>query len=115
MRQYLLFSVLGVVLVACSAFNLGDANRFQRGMSPAQVESIASKGPKVVVDFTVPSIPRDTFQVMVFDLALGSAAAEYYAVFRNGKLYYWGHPYEFNRHMDSEMNAIGAAAVKAVD
>jgi len=108
-------ALLCIVLSACAAFNLGNANRFQKGMTPDQVESIASKGPKKVVEFTIASIPAETFTAMVFDLALGSTAADYYAVFRNGKLYYWGHPYEFNRHPDKELNMIGQAAVSAAE
>ena len=97
-KHHTIALVLALVLGACSAFNLGDANRLQRGMTPTQVEALVSKGPRTTVD-----------------LALGSTAAEYYAVFRNGKLLYWGHPYEFNRHPDASINAIGAAAVAATD
>lgn len=102
-------------LAACTAFTVGDANKLRRGMTPEAVETLVSKGPRRTVDFEVPSLAGERFTTMVFDLALGTTAADYYAVFRNGKLYYWGHPYEFNRYPDPEMNAIGKAAVEAVN
>lgn len=101
------------ILTGCSTFGLGDANKFRMGMTPEAVESIVSKGPKKSFDFTVVAIPGNSFKAMVFDLTLGSTNAEYYAVFRNNELYYWGHPYEFNRHPDPSINAVGKAAVSA--
>lgn len=101
------------ICTSCTTFGLSDANKLQMGMSATTVEDLVSKGPKKTFDFTVVALPGSTFKAMVFDLALGSTKAEYYAVFKNDGLYYWGHPYEFNRHPDPNINAVGKAAVAA--
>lgn len=104
---------LVLISTSCTTFGLGDANKLQVGMSAATVTDLVSKGPKKSFDFTVVALPGNTFKAMVFDLTLGSTNAEYYAVFKNDELYYWGHPYEFNRHPDPNINAVGKAAVAA--
>ncbi len=111
--RFFVFALVVCSMVGCTAFTVGDANKLRRGMTPDAVETLVSKGPRLTVDFEVPSLAGERFTTMVFDLALGTTAADYYAVFRGGKLYYWGHPYEFNRYPDPEMNAIGKAAVEA--
>lgn len=105
--------VYSLVCVSCTSFNMADANRLSKGMTPDMVLGLVSKGPRTTVTFTIPSEPRTTFTAQVSDLALGSAKADYYAVFEEGELVYWGHPYEFNRYPDPRMNEIGAAAVAA--
>lgn len=107
--------ILALVCASCTSFNMGDANRLRKGMSPDMVLGLVSKGPRTTVTFTIPSEPRSRFSAQVYDLALGSAKADYYAVFENDKLIYWGHPYEFNRYPDPRMNEIGAAAVAAAE
>lgn len=98
---------------ACVAFDHGDANKFQRGMTPETVLDLASKEPKRSVVFTIASDPNASFRALVFDLALGSTSAEYFVVFEADRLLYWGHPYEFNRHPDARINEICKAAVDA--
>lgn len=114
-RTWFAIAVTGALMASCTSFTVANANKFQKGMSPSQVEDIASKGPKKTVAFTLPSEPSATFKALVFSLSIGSATADYYAVFEDEKLLYWGHPYEFNRYPDPRMNAIGMAAVVAAD
>ncbi|MCX6139661.1 MAG: hypothetical protein NTX15_02330 [Candidatus Kapabacteria bacterium] len=114
-RIWIVLGIASTLIVSCSSFNVADANKFQKGMSPEQVEGIASNGPKKTVTFKLPAESTSTFTALVFDLSIGSASADYFAVFENNKLLYWGHPYEFNRYPDSRMNAIGKAAVEAAD
>lgn len=109
----LLLLIVVVIVGSCTAFELGNANSFSRGMTKEQVLDIANQGPRKTAEFTVNAAPGDQFTVMLFDLALGTTAADYFSVFRNGKLMYWGHPFEFNRHADPLINAIGEAAVLA--
>jgi hypothetical protein len=45
----------------------------------------------------------------------GGISGDYYLVFKDSKLMYWGYPYEFNRYPDPIYNELGAAVVKRND
>lgn len=98
---------VAVVLQSCAAFTLSDANLFQKGLSEATVLGKVSKGPKKMFAISLKSDPSRSFRVLLFKLTLGSTDADYIAVFENDKLFYWGHPYEFNRYPDPLYNEIG--------
>ena len=103
--------VLGV-LISCSAFDIADANKLQKGMSSAKVLDLVSKGPRIAYTITLPSDPTSKLEVMAFDLKNAGTEASYFAVFENEKLIYWGYPYEFNRYPDVRVNEIGRIAVE---
>lgn len=99
--------IITIVLQSCTSFTLTDANLFQKGMSEAKVLDDVSKSPEEMFPISLKSDPSRSFRVLLFKLKLGSTDADYIAVFEQDKLFYWGHPYEFNRYPDPVMNEIG--------
>lgn len=111
----LLTLVLALLMFGCSAFTLSDTNRLVKGMSVDQVLGVVSKGPEDEFNVNVPSDPRTTFHVLLFELKHGGVSGNYYLVFKDDKLFYWGYPYEFNRYPDPTYNELGEAVVKRLD
>lgn len=101
-----------IVLAGCAAFNLGDANRLQKGQTKDQVLDVVSKGPSKTFEIKAPGDASRKLEVMSFVLKNAGTATEYFAVFEDNKLLYWGYPYEFNRHPDIRLNEIGRLAVE---
>lgn len=122
----LVICMISVVFVSCatSSMGLADTNRLQKGMTSAKVQEVLSVDPKSTVTFAVPKGSNTTIVAMVFSMVVGSTndsfiaintskpKADYFVVFENDKLLYWGHPYEFNRHPDPRLNEIGRIAVE---
>jgi len=99
--------VAAIVLQSCTSFTLTDANQFQKGISEATVLGKVSKSPKEMFTISLKSDPSRSFRVLLFRLSLGSTVADYITVFEKDQLFYWGHPYEFNRYPDPLYNEIG--------
>lgn len=107
----IVITVVSVVLFSCAAFDLADANKLQKGMSAATVLDLVSKGPSKTFPISLPNEGGRKLEVMAFNLKNAGVEADYYAVFENDKLIYWGYPYEFNRYPDVRYNEIGRLAV----
>ncbi|MBC8124712.1 MAG: hypothetical protein H7X70_03160 [Candidatus Kapabacteria bacterium] len=119
-------SMTSLLIVSCatSSMGLADSNRLQKGMTSAMVQEVLSVEPKQTVTFKVPQGSNNTIIAMVFDMSVGHTSSgfwtlfvgkpksDYFAVFENDVLLYWGHPYEFNRHPDPRLNEIGKLAVE---
>jgi len=108
------FAVFCLTLLSCTSFSLYDANRLQKGMSVQTVSDLVSKSPKNTYTIHLKSEPNATLTVMSFDMKSGGTTSDYFAVFENDQLLYWGYPYEFNRYPDPRMNEIGKAAVETM-
>jgi len=111
MKFVITLAIVTVVLTSCSSFELSDANKLQKGMSPSTVLNTVSKGPDRVFDISIPSRPNMKYTIYMFTLKLGGITADYIAAFNDDKLLYWGHPYEFNRYPDPVINEIGREAL----
>jgi len=100
-----------VILVGCTSFSLSDTNKLYKGMTVEQVLKVVSKGPVDVYDITIPSEPSTKYHVQLFDLKHGGVNGEYYLVYKDDALMYWGYPHEFNRYPDPVYNEIGQSVV----
>jgi hypothetical protein len=80
-------------------------------MSIEEVSQKVSKGPISEFDMSIYSAPSKKYFVQVYSIHTGGYNSDYFAVYENGKLLYWGYPYEFNRHPDAMLNEIGRTAV----
>jgi hypothetical protein len=107
--------IVTLAVIGCSAFTLSDTNKLTKGMSVEHVLGVVSKGPVDEFDINLPSDPRTTLHVLQFNLKNGGTSGDYYLVFKDDKLMYWGYPYEFNRYPDPTFNEIGAEVVKERD
>lgn len=110
-KSIFVFIVLAITLASCAKFTLSDSNKIQKGMAPAQVNDIVSKGPEKEFMMSIYTAPSKKYFVQVYDIQVGSYNSDYFAVYENDKLLYWGYPYEFNRHPDPLLNEIGKTAV----
>jgi hypothetical protein len=102
-------------ITGCAHFSITDTNKLYKGMNVASVLQVVSKGPVDEFDITSPSDPSIVFHVLHFDMHQGGISGDYYLVFKDSKLMYWGYPYEFNRYPDPIYNELGAAVVKRND
>jgi len=84
-------------------------------MTVEEVASKVSEAPVKEFDITIYSAPSKKYFVQVYDLYTGKYNSDYFAVYENGKLLYWGYPYEFNKHPDATLNEIGRTAVAEYD
>lgn len=107
MKAIIALMLGALFLASCSSFELSDANKLQKGMTTAQVLNTVSKGPDDIFDIHISSRPNVQYTIYKFTLKLGGITADYLAAFNDDKLLYWGHPYEFNRYPDPEINEIG--------
>jgi hypothetical protein len=78
-------------------------------MTPEYVESVVAKGP-----YHTMTMPKGNSFIQVFKIHIGDYESDYLAVYQDGKLKYWGFPYEFLRHHDTQLNEIGAWAVEEI-
>lgn len=101
-----------LVLSSCmQTFSLSDANKVRKGMTKKEVKSQVAGSPVKDFQISITSDPNATFNVMYYIVQMGgSVFSDYYLVFENDKLLYWGQPYEFLRHPDTKLNEIGVAA-----
>ncbi len=110
-KHIFIILVLTFTFTSCVRFSLGDANKIQKGMTSSEVNGIVSKGPVKDFMMTIYSSPSKKYFVQVYDIHVGNYNSDYFAVYENEKLLYWGYPYEFNRHPDPLLNEIGKTAV----
>ena len=61
-------------------------------------------------EFELTEIKDMSIKVRVFSRKEGYS--QVYVAFVDNRLYYWGYPYEFNRHSDPLINKIGHLAYK---
>jgi len=116
MTKIVLTLICIFTLAACTTyFTLSDSNNMQRDMTVEEVASKVSEAPVKEFDITIYSAPSKKYFVQVYDLYTGKYNSDYFAVYENGKLLYWGYPYEFNKHPDATLNEIGRTAVAEYD
>lgn len=103
--------VCTIILTSCNHITINDVNNIQKGMSRTQVQTIVST--KAVKEFTIAlsSRPDSRYFIQVFSFFVEEYQSDYFIVYENEKLLYWGYPYEFNRHPDPLLNDIGKTAV----
>lgn len=98
-------------LISCFRFTLVDANAIQKGMARSEVAKIVTKGPVKEFEIRLNSAQSNKYFVQFYEIASGGFLSDYFAVYENDKLLYWGYPYEFNRHPDTKLNEIGKELV----
>ncbi len=98
-------------LISCHRFTLIDANTIQKGMARSEVASIVTKAPVKEFEIRLNSAPSNKYFVQFYEISSAGFLSDYFAVYENDKLLYWGYPYEFNRHPDAKINEIGKELV----
>ena len=83
-------------------------------MTVEEVVSLSSKNPKLNFTINLPS-NRMSYRVLMFRINTGNLESDYFAVFTDNKLMYWGHPYEFKRYPDPIVQEIGNEALSEAD
>ncbi|HRE59356.1 MAG TPA: hypothetical protein PLW09_16210 [Candidatus Kapabacteria bacterium] len=111
MKTIVLLTFYLTFLTSCSQFTYVQINSMKKGMTVAEVNESVSKEPEAEFDISLKSTPTKKYFVQVYILFGGAYKSDYFAVYENGKLFYWGHEYEFNRHPDATLNEIGRTAV----
>ncbi|NQW29839.1 MAG: hypothetical protein HQ472_04940 [Ignavibacteria bacterium] len=108
--KYLLLLTITLFTVSCSTFSYIEVNKLRKGMKVEEVNSFVAISPKKSFEISLPSDASKKFSVREYFLTLGTIYADFYMVFQDDKLIYWGFPYEFNRFPDPMINEIGATA-----
>jgi hypothetical protein len=107
-RTAVLFIVVIVLqsLIGCvpkTSLVRSDLVYFRKGLTPSEVAAIATTAPKCVVE-----VDRDNSAIVeVFPMSSSSYYGDYYVLYVDGKLDYWGYPHEFLRSEDSRLNKAG--------
>ena len=115
MIKMLLFVLISASLMSgCMSYSFKEADLISKGMTPTMVLAVSRDQPTVDVPFIVKGHETSDYRVIVYRLALASNTSDFYIIFENDKVIYWGHPYEFKRHPDQTLNDIGKAAYEAV-
>jgi len=63
-----------------------------------------------IAEFNLDVIKEHKVDVRVFKKLNGQDISFYFIAFSDGKLLYWGYPYEFARHSDKFINQVGKLA-----
>lgn len=79
-------------------------------MTPEYVESLVTKGP-----YYTTTMPKYNIFIQVFKIHIGDYKSNYIAMYQDGKLKYWGFPYEFLRHQDAQLNEVGAWVMEEIN
>ena len=106
-----LFTVFAILLVLLSVagcvpkewLTRGDLVHMRKGMSPGEVAALATIPPKCTIEVD----RQDSSVIEVFPMSATSYYGDYYVLYREDKLIYWGYPHEFLRSEDDSISAAG--------
>ncbi len=99
-----------VFLVSCVTVTLDNIAKLRKGMTVDEAKSTLPLPPKN--EFPVEMADASIYiYVCVYTLSSGDYKSNYFLVFRDNRLFFWGYPQEFARSTDSLINEIGEKAV----
>tara|TARA_B100000315_G_C14283374_1_gene454046 strand:+ start:126 stop:536 length:411 start_codon:yes stop_codon:yes gene_type:complete len=98
----------------CAQMTLTHIANLRMEMTVEETLDITSISPTyqfILDDINTP----DEIEVHSYILSSGDYKSNYFLVFRNKKLFYWGYPHEFARKQDPFLNEIGKKAINRLD
>jgi len=66
-------------------------------------------------DFKNPQTGEDNILVHVYELTSGTYDSNYFYMFINNELHFWGYPHEFARSNNTLINDIGKITVQKIE
>lgn len=98
----------------CAQMTLTHVAKLRIGMTIVETLSVTNVSPKH--KFILDNIDTaDEIEVHSYLLSSGDYISNYFLVFRNKKLIFWGYPHEYARNNDPFINKIGQQAVSELD
>lgn len=110
-----------LLIIACISFfvscvhpqphriTLWHLAKLRQGMTVEESQKVTNKSPKHT--FFLDGLEgNDTIEVHAYILFSGAYGSNYFLVYRNKRLIYWGYPHEFARSKDPVLNEIGRKA-----
>ena len=115
--KFLTFFLMLVYLVSCggvpNAAYIGNLSDLEIGMKIGNAIGKFSDEPEADLKFQVPGLDGEA-RVITYNLISGDYVSDYFLVFLDNNLVYWGYPHEFARHDDPKINKLGWIAVEKV-
>ncbi|UCE73013.1 MAG: tetratricopeptide repeat protein, partial [Methanomassiliicoccales archaeon] len=100
--------------VSCAQMTLRDVGKLRQGMTVQESQMVTNISPKYT--FSLDTIEGDgPIEVHSYILTSGDYRSNYFLVYRDGQLMYWGYPHEFARSKDPLLKEIGRKAVKRLE
>lgn len=101
-----------MLLMASCHFTFNSLNLLKKGQTIEEVSDVVAKAPENTFKISLPSDSKFHYVVEQYKVEDGIQVV-FFCVYRDGKLFYWGYPYELNRHHDTTISEIGIAATNA--
>lgn len=103
--------VCNILFLSCSQkFGIYHSNLLFMDMSITEANNLVLLPPIAEFDISIEQPKPHKYYVQVYIYYEHKQEFEYFVFFDDGKLRYWGFPYEFERHSDYIINEIGRKA-----
>lgn len=113
-NNILIVCVVALSITSCYRFTRYDTYKITNGMLKSRVVDTIGIDPDKELLIDVSADPNSRYEVLNFTVSAIGTEGIYLLAFKNDSLYYWGYPYEFNRHPSPILNEIGKAAYKKI-
>jgi hypothetical protein len=113
--NYLLILSVVLIIACVPTLSLSDVSNLRKGMNPAKAEEISTIEPEYMFNFKNSQTNEDNILVHVYELTSGTYDSNYFYMFINNELHFWGYPHEYARSSDTLINEIGKLTVKKIE
>ncbi len=104
--------ILSVILSSCMTLSSYEVTEVSKEMSFPQVYSFLSGFEKRAFYVKVSSSAQHEYFVEAYRAGYHPNYYDYFVAYEDKKVFFWGHPYEFNRHENPLINEIGLKAME---
>lgn len=112
--RYCLVIICLVGLTSCQTLITKKNLRLKKGSTLEEFRNAGIGYDDHIVLKVLSEYKKATFEVYTTTIPGPYGTDEYYYAFQDGKLIYWGYPYQFNRHDNSLMREIGEETQRIV-
>lgn len=106
--RLIVIGLLLATIVGCvSVLTLEDVSKLRKGMTPYEAREISKLEPLYKFNFQFPKTDGEDIEALVYELSSGTYKSNYYYLFINDALEFWGYPHEFARSTKKQINEIG--------
>lgn len=119
MKKFLIV-ILSILFVGCTHFLYEELAHIEKGMTTAEVKNIVVDSEYGVgIDLHNDDISEDLYtkgnlSYLIAEKYTPMEFEHYVFIFSNGKLVYWGSPYQVANHSDSEISELSVDISKTI-
>lgn len=113
--NYLLILSVVLIIACVPTLTLSDVSNLRKGMNPVKAEQLSTIAPEQMFNFKNPHTDEENILVQVYEITSGTYDSNYFYMFINNELYFWGYPHEYARSSDTLINEIGKLTVNKIE